>query len=520
MAIEIISGKQARQTLEQNKTAYWPSRQMASRLYPLATPQANASFKIGHEETIFCIGSCFAREIGEALRRLDFKVLSTFQNLPQSVHRKKSDVSMFNKYNVSSIYNELYWAFNPQEYSHDKILIESSDNRLQDYQLTGSVYADEPQFAKQFREAFNLAFQAVKQADIIIITLGLSEVWFDCQTQLYLNAAPSKNLLKYYPERFELHVFDYEKTSQVLEDIYTLLKTHLNPSFRLLITVSPIPLHATFREQDVLVANAYSKAVLRAAVEKFVSNKDNVNYFPSYEFVTLSNPTLLWRSDDFRHVDRAVIDYIMGNVMAQFTIASPTLAQANALAKATALYQGDFLKEAKAVLEPFIKAKAKTPPELVLLWNAVRLGIHGKYKGLLLESVHYLRDKTAIKPVQLLGDFIRGYRKMAANNFISYVEQWDGEFLTGWASCLKKQSPISIKIIADNKVLMTVLADIPRADVAAIYGEQHLYCGFHIKLNSSELTTDTLHIEFVDIKRELRNSPIILTEYDKNRLKQ
>ncbi len=513
MAIEIISGEQARESLQSNPSARWPSRQVGDRLYPLATPIAAPRFTIQPEDRVFCIGSCFAREIGEALTRLDFNVLSLFDDLPKSVYRKRRDVTMFNKYNVASIYNELYWAFHPETYCHDQVLIETSSGQLQDYQLTGAGYTDESVAVKRFREVFNQAFQQIKQADLVVLTLGLSEVWFDKQTGLYLNMAVSKALLKRYPDRFQLHVFDYEQTLSFLDDIYRLLDANLKPNFRVLITVSPIPLNATFRQQDVLLANAYSKAVLRSAVERFVSDKSNVNYFPSYEFVTLSNPTLVWREDDYRHVDRSFIDYIMSNVMMQFMTSTPELVEANALAKARSLYQCNFLAEATAVLAPLIQAKDIKPSrELRILWAAIRLRVHGKYKTLLLDGLIHLRKRAENTPLQLFFELINRFRKLSASTYVGYAEHWDGEYLTGWACCLRKIESIKVKVIVNKRVIMTVKADLPRDDVAAIRGSDHLRCGFRIPLSKEKVANHAVKIVFADNGLELGNSPLRLSD--------
>jgi hypothetical protein len=268
------------------------------------------------------------------------------------------------------------------------------------------------------------------------------------------------------------------------------------------------------------VANSYSKAVLRCAVEQFLVNKTNACYFPSYELVNLSNASIIWNGEDFRHVNRAVIDYIMGHVMLQFTNPSEAINETNAIAKATALYQGNFFNEAITTLKPFIKAKGKKRLELVLLFNAIRLRVSGRYKALILEAVVHLRANAQNKPRQLLSDFLYGYKKISNRDFMGYVEQWDGQYLTGWACHLKKDSPIKVNIMVDNKIITSVLAGSERLDVAAIYGSNARYCGFHIALNRAQLATDSIRVTFATNKQDLRHSPIILSEHHKNRLIQ
>jgi hypothetical protein len=68
------------------------------------------------------------------------------------------------------------------------------------------------------------------------------------------------------------------------------------------------PLGATATQEDVIVVNTYSKAVLRAAIAEFVG-ADDVDYFPSYEMVMFSPRHLAWQYDE-RHATDAMIGYV------------------------------------------------------------------------------------------------------------------------------------------------------------------------------------------------------------------
>jgi tetratricopeptide (TPR) repeat protein len=103
---------------------------------------------------------------------------------------------------------------------------------------------------------------------------------------------------------------DYHDVLVELEAIHRLLASHGHPDFKLLLTVSPVPLNATFRPIDVMAANAYSKAVQRAAAESFVLAHDNVDYFPSYEMVIMSDRRLAFEKDN-RHVQGPMVDRVV-----------------------------------------------------------------------------------------------------------------------------------------------------------------------------------------------------------------
>ena len=138
------------------------------------------------------------------------------------------------------------------------------------------------------------------------MTLGLSELWFDALTRTYLNKTPPRMLVAQQPERFELHLLDFAETMHSLEETVALLGKHARPDQRILLTVSPVPLSATHTGQDVLVVNSYSKSVLRTAAEHIAARHGHVDYFPSYESVTMSERQEAW-NEDMVHVQAPLI---------------------------------------------------------------------------------------------------------------------------------------------------------------------------------------------------------------------
>jgi hypothetical protein len=123
--------------------------------------------------------------------------------------------------------------------------------------------------------------------DVLIVTLGLSEVWYDRATEEPLwRALP---IDQFDPER---HVFRVETTAQTfqwLETIERLRARHV-PDMKIIFTVSPVPLGATFRPVSAITANSASKAIVRAALDEFLRSHpeelgSNLFYFPSYELV-------------------------------------------------------------------------------------------------------------------------------------------------------------------------------------------------------------------------------------------
>jgi hypothetical protein len=123
------------------------------------------------------------------------------------------------------------------------------------------------------------------RTEVFIITLGLSEIWYDEPTgEVFWRAVPSH---RYDPERHKFRVSSVDENKANLSAILQLIRIY-RPAAKLILTLSPVALTATFRPVSCVTANAASKAILRAALDEFLrtANDGNVFYFPSYEIVT------------------------------------------------------------------------------------------------------------------------------------------------------------------------------------------------------------------------------------------
>ncbi len=157
--------------------------------------------------------------------------------------------------------------------------VEVLPGKFADMHIVPSIRAENWDWVLARRRAITEAYRTVRDCRVVIMTLGLIEVWFDTKSSYYLNAPPRPSVVKREPERFRLHVLSYEEVYHYLEGALRLIKAHGHKDVAVLLTISPVPLTATHREQDVMVANTYSKSVLRAAAEAAAARSDFVTYF-------------------------------------------------------------------------------------------------------------------------------------------------------------------------------------------------------------------------------------------------
>lgn len=109
-----------------------------------------------------------------------------------------------------------------------------------------------------------------------------------------------------HPGRFAFRLPEIDELQLALDEIGLLFVKYGKAGIQIVCTVSPVALGDTFRAQDVGVANCYSKALNRVAVEKWVSENENVHYFPNYEMVTSSDPRVAWE-EDMRHPSKKMV---------------------------------------------------------------------------------------------------------------------------------------------------------------------------------------------------------------------
>ena len=127
---------------------------------------------------------------------------------------------------------------------------------------------------------------AFTQATVLVFTLGLTEAWESVSDGAVFPACPGTVAGVFDPSR---HRFRNFRVSEVVEDLDRLLAClhGMNPSMRVVLTVSPVPLVATATAQHVVSATVASKSVLRAAAQHVTeSHPETVSYFPAYEIIT------------------------------------------------------------------------------------------------------------------------------------------------------------------------------------------------------------------------------------------
>ena len=211
---------------------------------------------------------------------------------------------LLNKFTTPSMLQELSWLEAPPR--DPSLLFAPESGGVVDLQLAPSSKPVTPERALERRRYLTGDYFArVSQASVVVLTLGLNEVWRDEANDAWLNTSPPLPVARAEPDRFTLTVTGVAENVAALEGVRARLKA-ANPDLRLVVTVSPVPMNTTFSGADVLMANTLSKSVLRAAAQTFADAHADVDYFPSYEMVMLGAPRKTFLADRQHVADRVV----------------------------------------------------------------------------------------------------------------------------------------------------------------------------------------------------------------------
>lgn len=277
------------------------------------------SFTLRPDTKVATAGSCFAQHISRAL---------SAHGLNYYVAEKAPEKGGANYGVFSARYGNIYTT---------RQLVQLFDRAHGDFQPKDVAWARRGRFYDPFRpeiepggfatirdmrlsrRAHLIAVQRMFQKlDVFVFTLGLTEAWRSKADGAVYPLAPGVVAGRFNPEVHEFVNFGVAEVIQDLNDFLERL-AKVNRHARVILTVSPVPLAATFEPRHVLVSTTYSKSVLRVAAEEIAQRHGNVTYFPSYEIVSGSFNRGRYFGPDLREVTAAGVDHVMRTFLRHFT---------------------------------------------------------------------------------------------------------------------------------------------------------------------------------------------------------
>ena len=288
--------------LNLNDRAFWRRSVVApgaENVDPVSTPP----FAIGKRETVATAGSCFAQHIAHFLKNNGY---SYFISEPGDLDKNYGVFSarygnLYTVRQLLQLFQRAYGLFSPAE----KSWVLPTGNVIDPFrpQVEPDGFATEEDLVIDREKHLSAVQKMFEECSVFVFTLGLTEGWVSRRDGAVFPLAPgvvgdTNGTTK---DDYHFHNFTVAEVTEDLKLFIFMLRS-VNPDVKIVLTVSPVPLVATYANQHVLTSTVYSKSVLRVAAEEISRLIPEVAYFPSYEVITGNHTRYMYFEDDLRSV--------------------------------------------------------------------------------------------------------------------------------------------------------------------------------------------------------------------------
>ncbi len=262
---------------------------------------------ITQDTRVSVIGSCFAVSFKQWLVVHGYNFCQ-FEDGPMAMMGSVRSGPIFN---TGLLRQLIEWAcdgFDPEEryWPRDEWLFDPYRKMI--------CWPDEASAEAERAAHFDAVRRMLRESEVLIVTLGLSEVWRNRRDGCAFYLMPPPEVFD--ERRHEHALLSVDENAGNLERFYAAIRA-ANPDLRLVLTLSPVPLLATYQKRHAVVADTVSKALLRAAIDEFCRAHPEVVYFPSYEIATRL-PDWPYTKDN-RHIRvRPVVDRVMATFIKHY----------------------------------------------------------------------------------------------------------------------------------------------------------------------------------------------------------
>ena len=274
-------------------------------------------------------GSCFAQHIGREMKRrgsayLDMEPAPGF--LPAELHLYYGygiySARYGNIYTSRQLLQLLERAFGERDpvdtaWARDGGFVDPFRPNIE----PGAIGSAEEVGASR-RDHLARVVRLFEQTDVFVFTLGMTETWVSKQDGTVFPVAPGTAGGFWDESRYGFLNLTYPEIVEDLEAVIARLRS-INGRMRFILTVSPVSIMATGTENHVVVANTYSKSILRGAAGYLTDRHDFVDYFPGYEITTSPPMRAMFYNPDMRTVSPAGVRHVMGHFFDQHVAPAP-----------------------------------------------------------------------------------------------------------------------------------------------------------------------------------------------------
>ncbi len=271
-------------------------------------------------------GSCFAQHIGRELKRRG----ADFIDVEPAPGFLPADMHLDYGYGIySARYGNLYTA---------RQLLQLLQRATGEIDPDDRAWARDDGFVDPFRphiepgavgsteevevlrrHHLDRVVELFERTDAFVFTLGMTETWMSRRDGTVFPVAPGTAGGEWDESRYAFLNLTYPEIVADMEAVMGRLRA-INGDMHFVLTVSPVSIMATATPDQVVVANTYSKSILRAAAGYLADTYPFVDYFPGYEITTSPPMRAMFYNTDMRTVSSAGVRHVMEHFFAEHAL--------------------------------------------------------------------------------------------------------------------------------------------------------------------------------------------------------
>lgn len=240
--------------------------------------------KIGVEDKIFSIGSCFASEMSDLF----------LQGQLQSVNNPFGTI--FNPFSINNSIKRLH----DSEFYEEEDLITFND----DYISLDHHTSFDTRYIHKTLDKINTKIvegnQFLQEANWVIITYGTSFIYEFVPKQKLV-----ANCHKIPQKFFEKRLLSYQELSESIYNTILNIKDICKDDVQILFTVSPVR-----HTKDGMIENQLSKSKLITSIHEMIDGLDYCHYLPVYEILMDDLRDYRFYNEDMIHPNNQAVNYI------------------------------------------------------------------------------------------------------------------------------------------------------------------------------------------------------------------
>jgi len=297
-------------------TSFW-SRSVANDSPKDMEPVVDDVHLIGKSTKVATAGSCFAQHIARTLTQNGLNYYVT-EDAPEEL--RAEEVIQCGYRLFSARYGNIYTArqllqllkraygeYRPLE----QIWISKSGKLIDPFRPNmGEEFNSEEELNNSRDIHLSAVREMFENLDVFVFTLGLTEGWVNTYDSAVYPLAPGVISQHSIYDSYQFKNFSHDDILKDMIEFLELLRS-VNRNAKVILTVSPVPLIATYEDEHVLSATTYSKSVLRVVANQLAKSFGFVSYFPSFEIITGHYNKGMYFEDDLRSVKDEGVAHVM-----------------------------------------------------------------------------------------------------------------------------------------------------------------------------------------------------------------